>query len=100
MTDVTDDVTFEITAGIGHTFKEVKAHIAESVGADDGDTFTFDISKAGATELIGVEGWIASTEGSIIVEEDPTTAVSTTTATITIGGSTDDKARFYILHLK
>ena len=98
MADITDDCTFEITAGIGHTFKEVKVFCPATT--DDGDTFTYDLSKAGATAIVGVEGYIATTSGSVVVAEAPTTAVSSGTLTVTVGGSTDDKERFYVLHLK
>jgi len=98
MGDVTANCTFEITKGIGHTYKEVKVFADATV--DDGDTFTFTLSKAGATTIIGVEGWIATTSGSVVVAEAPTTSVTTGTLTVTVGGSTDNKERFYILHLK
>ena len=98
MVDVTAKCTFEITKGIGHTYKEVKVFADDTV--DDGDTFTFTLSKANATTIVGVEGWIATTSGSVVVAEAPTTEVTSGVLTVTVGGSTADKERFYILHLK
>lgn len=98
MGDVTSVCDFEITAGIGHTFKEVKVFAAATV--DDGDTFTFTLANAGATMIVGVEGWIATTSGLVVVAEAPTTSVTSGVLTVTVGGSTDNKERFYILHLK
>lgn len=98
MGDVTANCTFEITSGIGHTYKEVKVFAAATV--DDGDTFTYTLADAGATAIVGVEGFIATTSGSVVVAEAPTTSVTSGVLTVTVGGSTDNKERFYILHLK
>jgi hypothetical protein len=98
MGDVTANCTFEITAGIGHTFKEVKVFADATV--DDGDTFTFTLANAGATAIVGVAGFIATTSGSVVEAEAPTTSVTSGVLTVTVGGSTDNKERFYILHLK
>lgn len=97
--DVTANCTFEISGtGLGHKFKEVKVFCDDTV--DDTDYFTFTLANAGATTIVGVEGWIATTAGSVVVAEAPTTAVSAGVVTVTIGGSTDNKERFYVLHLK
>ncbi len=98
MADVTDVCTFEITAGIGHTFKEVKVFCPDTV--DNGDTFTYTLSNVGATTIVGAEGWIATTSGSVVVEEKPNTQVTSGVLTVTVSGSTANKERFYILHLK
>ena len=98
MTNITSDCTFEVTAGIGHTYKEVKVFCPDTT--NHADTFTYDLSKVDATSIVGVRGWIATTSGSVVEAEDPDTSVSGTTLTVTVGGSTDAKERFYILHLK
>jgi len=67
---------------------------------DDGDTFAVDLANYGggsAPVLLGVKGWIQTTAGSVVVAEDPTTAVATSTVTLTVGGSTDNKKRTYEL---
>lgn len=66
---------------------------------DDADTTTVDVYKEfGITKVLVVEGFIHTTEDSVVVEEDPTTAVTGTTLTITVGGSTDNKKRFYVVY--
>jgi len=64
---------------------------------DDGDTLTVDLSTYGCTNIHGILGFIETTAGSVVVQEQPTTAVSSSTLTITVGGSTDDKVRAYYI---
>ena len=66
--------------------------------ADDGDTIAVDMDARGIVTVLGVIGFIHTTEDSVIVQEQPTTAVSGTTLTITVGGSTDNKKRFYVVY--
>ena len=67
--------------------------------ADDTDTTTFDMyEKFGMQRLLGVEGYIQTTANSVIVAEAPTTAVDGTNVTLTVGGSTDNKQRTYIIY--
>lgn len=68
--------------------------------ADDGDTVAIDLADYGANTFLGILGQTHSTTDSIIITEAPTTAVSGTTLTITIGGSTDDKKRVFIIFAK
>lgn len=66
---------------------------------DDGDTITVDVyEKFGITKVLGVEGFIHTTTDSVIVEESPTTTVSMEDLTLTVGGSTDNKKRFYVVY--
>lgn len=66
---------------------------------DDGDTIAVDVfAQFGISKVLIVEGFIHTTEDSVVVEEDPTTAVTGTTLTITVGGSTDNKKRFYVVY--
>ena len=60
---------------------------------DDTDTFAIDLSLYGGSVFLGHLGWIQTTANSVIVAETNTTAVSGTTLTVTIGGSTDNKQR-------
>lgn len=66
---------------------------------DDGDTLTVDLTKygIGATGLIGVIGFEHTTDNSVSVQAQPTTAVSSGTITITVGGSNDNNPRFYFI---
>ena len=66
--------------------------------ADDTDTFTVDLTAYGCTNIDGVFGFIETTTGSVIVAENPTTAVSSGTLTGTVTGSTDNKARTYYIY--
>lgn len=81
------------------TIKEVWVEVGDT--ADDTDTLTVDLSEYGggsAPQLLGVLGWIQTTTGSVVAQEQPTTAVSGSTVTLTIGGSTDNKKRAYVLY--
>ena len=65
---------------------------------DDGDTLTVDLSKFGCTNIHGIQGFAAeTTAGSILTTEAPTTAVSSSTLTITVGGSDDNRVRIFII---
>ena len=66
---------------------------------DAADTLTVDLTKYGirATGLIGVLGFKHTTNNSVTVQEQPTTAVSSGTLTITVPAGTDNDARFYLV---
>lgn len=72
--------------------------VATPNDADDGDTFDIILSDVGITTVDGVIGFTHSTENNVIIQEQPTTAVSAGVLTITIGGSTDDKKRVFIIY--
>ena len=63
---------------------------------DASDTLTVDLTKYGikADGLVRVIGSAHTTNNSVSVNEDPTTAVSSGTLTITIPAGTDNDARF------
>lgn len=86
--------TTEIAPNAG--VKVLKAKVAATV--DDGDTFTIDLTQFGCTNIDGIIGFTESTTGSMVVTEAPTTAVSSGVLTVTVGGSTDDKARTFIIY--
>lgn len=66
--------------------------------ADSGNTTTVDLKKYGCTTLVGILGFVETTAGSVVVQEQPTTAVASGVVTITLGGSSvDDKVRNFIL---
>lgn len=64
---------------------------------DDGDTLAVDLTKYGisATGLKRVSGWEQTTDNSVVVQQDPTTSVSSGTITVTVGGSNDNNPRFF-----
>lgn len=66
--------------------------------ADTGDTIAIDLNDdgRGGTVFQGVLGFVHTTENSVVVAEAPTTSVTGTTLTITVGGSAvSDKKRVY-----
>ena len=65
--------------------------------ADDGDTFGITLATYGMTTFKTIEGWTHSTSDSIVITEDPTTAVATGVLTVTIGGVTDNKKRAFLI---
>lgn len=65
---------------------------------DDTDTIEVDLSSYGCSTFVGIIGYTHTTTGSVVTMEDPTTAVSGTTLTITVGGSTDLKARAFVVY--
>lgn len=67
--------------------------------ADAADTLTVDLTAYGgkATGLIGVVGFKHTTDNSVMVQEQPTTAVSSGVLTLTIPAGTDNDARFYLV---
>jgi hypothetical protein len=93
MTAVTGTVT-EISPALGVKVLSVTAPAT----TDDADTIAIDLSTYGCSTFLGIIGFTHSTTGSIVITEAPTTAVSGTTLTITVGGSTDNKARVFIVY--
>ena len=67
--------------------------------ADAADTLTVDLTKYGikADGLMGVIGFKHTTDNSVMVQEQPTTSVTTGTLTMTIPAGTDNDARFYVV---
>lgn len=66
--------------------------------ADTADTIVIDLSDYGIVNVFEVRGQVQTTENSVLVDEAPTTAVSTGDLTITIGGSTvSNKKRVYVV---
>jgi hypothetical protein len=70
--------------------------------SDSGDTFTITLSSLGilATGFICARGYIQTTTGSVEVAEDPTTSVTAGVLTLTIGGATNNKVRWYMCELR
>ena len=80
----------------------VKVFSIETVAtADTADTIEITLADYGVSTFLGIQGFIHTTEGSVVVAEAPTTAVSSGVLTITIGGSTvSDKKRVFIIYGK
>ena len=95
MTDISSGATLtEMAPNLGR--KTVMVETANT--ADTADTVVVDLSDYGISTFLGIEGYVHTTENSIVVAEAPTTAVSSGELTITIGGSTvSDKKRVYTI---
>lgn len=100
MGELTEGTDYEVV-GVqrGDVFNTIVVRCINTV--DDGDTLTVDLTKYGghATGLIGVTGFEHTTDNSVVVQQDPTTSVSSGTITITVGGSNDNNPRFYLIHV-
>lgn len=67
--------------------------------ADNADTAAVDIfANFGMIRFMGIHGYTQSTTNSVIITEAPTTVVQGTTLTITVGGSTANKARTFVIY--
>jgi hypothetical protein len=75
--------------------KIVKITTAATV--DDGDTILMTLADYGMAAIDAILGFTHSTTDSIIISEAPTTSVTTGVLTITVGGSTDDKKRVFLI---
>jgi len=66
---------------------------------DSDDSFNIDLwNEFGIKRLLGIGGWVHTTEGSVIVAEAPTTTINNGILTVTVGGSSvDNKKRVYLL---
>ena len=64
---------------------------------DAADTIAVDMASYGGKDLLAISGWKHTTDGSVVVEENPTCAVSGTTVTITVPAGTDNDTRVYEL---
>jgi hypothetical protein len=85
---------YEVAPALGVKVLKVKV----GATADDGDTVAVDLKKHGCTLIDGIIGFTESTTGQVIITEAPTTTVASGVLTITIGGSTDNKARTFIVY--
>ena len=61
------------------------------------DTITVDLTDYGCTNIHGIIGWKETTAGSVVVQEQPTTEVSSGALTITVGGSAVTAVRSYLI---
>lgn len=89
-------VTGTVRVGTPH-LAATELVITASNTTDDGDTIAITLADYGITTFLACDGYIHTTEDSVIVAEAPTTAVSAGVLTITVGGSTDNKKRTYVV---
>ena len=99
MGDISSTSYKELVSGIGKTTKVLEVWTPAT--ADTGDTIAITLADYAATKIVEIIGSVQTTAGSVVVQEQPTTSVTTGTLTITVGGSTvSDKARFYTIKLQ
>lgn len=72
-------------------------HVVTAATVVSADTLTVDLTKYGARNIHGILGFKETTEGSVMVAEQPTTAVSSGTLTITVGGTAVTAIRDYYI---
>ena len=95
MADISSSVTVkEALPNLG--MKCIK--IETPATADTGDTIAIKLADYGIKTLEAIQGFVHTTTDSVVVEEAPTTSVSSGTLTITIGGSSvSNKKRVYLI---
>ena len=99
MTAITEGTDYFITQALPNV--GMKTILVSTVtSADDADTIAIDIAKYGGASVMGVIGFVHTTVNSVVIQEQPTTTMSGSTLTITIGGSAAaDLARHYLIYL-
>lgn len=99
MGDISETSYKELVSGIGKTTKVLEVWTPAT--ADSADTIAITLADYAATKLVGILGFVQTTAGSVVEQEQPTTAVSAGDLTITLGGSAvSNKARFYRIYLQ
>ena len=76
--------------------KQLVIYTANTV--DAGDTFTLTYADYGITTVLGVYGVKHTTDNSVIVAENPTTAVSSGVMTLTVPAGTDNDMRVAVIY--
>lgn len=99
MTAITENTDFFVgQAAPNAGFKTLLVSTVSSV--DTGDTFDVDLSAYGAGAMMGIIGFVHTTQNSVVVQEQPTTTMSGLTLTVTVGGTgADNLARHYVIFL-
>ena len=99
MVNVTAGCKFEKVAGTNYNYKTLIVETPATTNKSD--TIVIDLAKYHGSKLMGINGFIHSTTDSIVVAEEPTTAVASGVLTITVNSTgTDDKKRVYIVYYK
>jgi len=92
------DITSEITIKRVGNDEATQLIITTLNTADDGDTLDVTLADYGIETFQAILGQTHSTEDSIVITEAPTTAVTSGVLTVTVGGSTDNKKRVFIVY--
>jgi len=89
------DTGASIVANSPYEYKEILVTLDDT--ADYTDTIAITLANYGISTLWIVKGYTHTIEGSHIIEEAPTTSVASGVLTITVGGSTDNKFRVFLV---
>jgi len=89
MAAITDIDVYESTPNAG--LKRIFIQTRNTVNA--ADTIAVDMSSYGGQDLLAINGWVHTTDGSVITVESVTCSVSDTTVTITIPAGTNNDTR-------
>jgi len=80
----------------GESVKELKSMIFETANTVDAtNTVVITLASYGMTTIHAVRGWKHTTDNSVIVEENPTTALAAGVFTMTVPSGTNDDKRIY-----
>ena len=86
------------TLQFGENVKELKSLIFETANTVDAtNTIAVTYANYGITTVHAIRGWKHTTDKSVVVEENPTTALSSGVFTITVPAGTDNDKRIYQL---
>lgn len=94
-TDLSGTVIYELIQGATHKYKQLIVETPET--AVSADYFDIDLTKYAGSKLKSIYGAVASTVGSIVATEAPTTAVTNGVLRVTIGGTAVTKSRVYTI---
>ena len=100
MTAVTEDTDYFVSRGLPNI--GIKTLVVSCINTvDSGDTLDVDLSKYGGADnvVLGVIGFTHTTENSVVVQEQPTTVISGSTLTLTIGGASNNQTRHFLIFL-
>jgi hypothetical protein len=102
MTAVTDTLVKGSNIGslqFGDEVNRIKTLVIETANTvDASDTIALTLATYGITTVLGVYGYKHTTDNSVIVTENPTTAVSAGVLTLTVPVGTDDDKRIYQIY--
>ena len=90
----------DVTAGCTFTRdipgKVLRVETADTV--DNSDTIAITLADYGMKTIEAILGFTHSTTDSVVITEAPTTSVTSGVLTITVGGSTSNKKRVFIVY--
>lgn len=79
---------------LGKSFKAVLLDVTKT---DGGATFTFNLNDYNLSKLLGIRGITHITANESLLVQAPTTSVASGVVTVTVGGTTGQKKRSYII---